>query len=326
MAGNKRVTSGLICLLWLLVPLLSSCGQESASVALRIASSPWPGYEPLYLAKEIGYLPPSRATIYELPSSDITLESFRNRSADIATLTLDEVMELLQGGVKLRILLALDTSNGADAVMASPAIKTLPDLKGKRIAILNIPLGVYMLSRTLDAAGLRRDDVQVFPAAESVHGLWYRQGKADAFITFDPFKSELQKMGAHVLFDSSRIPNEIFDLMVVHEDVYLQRRDEVCDIARQWFRAHEYMQAEPGRAASQIAKRLGVTADDYRGMVAGIRTPTRAENLQLLSGDAPGLLLSAKRLNEVMLQEGQLKRRVDLAPALDGKLETCIGS
>ena len=103
----------------LLALLLSACSPQP-SEPLRIASSPWPGYEPLYLAREIGYLPDNLANIYELPSSDITLESFINRSADLATLTLDETLDLLHSGVKLRILVVLDVSNGADAVMVSP--------------------------------------------------------------------------------------------------------------------------------------------------------------------------------------------------------------
>lgn len=314
---------GMLVALLLALPFLSSCGKEP-SAPLRIASSPWPGYEPLYLAHEIGYLPESRADIFELPSSDITLEAFRNRSADMATLTLDEAMELLQGGVKLRIVMVLDSSNGADAVMASPEVKTLADLKGKRIGILNIPLGVYMLSRTLDAAKLTRADVQVLPSAESKHEEMYRQGKADAFITFDPYKSKLADLGAHVIFDSSQIPNEIFDLMLVHEDVYQNRREDVCNVARQWFRTLDYMKQSPDQAATSIGKRLGVSVADYRAMVGGIKTPTLQENLQLIAGESPDMLEPAKMLNEVMLHEGQLKSHVDIKPALDAKLAVCI--
>lgn len=51
-----------------------------------------------------------------------------------------------------------------------------------------------------------------------------------------------------MLFDSSDIPNEIFDLMVVHEDVYLQRRSEVCDVVRQWLRTLGYMRQSPNAA------------------------------------------------------------------------------
>lgn len=302
---------------------LASCGKEP-SQPLRIASSPWPGYEPLYLANEIGYLTADQATLYELPSFDITLEAFRNRSADIATLTLDETLELLQDGVKLRILAVMDVSNGADAVMASPKVKTLADLKGKRIAITNIPLGVYMLSRLLDAAKLTRADVTVIPSAESKHVEMFRQGKADVFITFEPFKAKLAALGAHSIFDSSDIPNEIFDLMLVHEDAYQQRREEVCDVARQWFRTLDYIEQSPDAAAGKIGKRLGVTAAEYHRMMDGIKIPGLQENLVLIGGGEPAILVAAMRLNEVMLREGQLDRRVEMKTALIEKLETCI--
>lgn len=307
----------------LLALLLTSCSQESGA-PLRITSSPWPGYEPLYLARDIGYLPADKADIFELPSSDITLESFRNRSSDIATLTLDETMELLQGGVKLRIIAVMDASNGADAVMATPQVRSLQDLKHKRIAILNIPLGVYMLSRTLDAAKLSRNDVQVIPSSESKHEEMYRQRKADVFITFDPFKSRLAAMGAHAIFDSSRIPNEIFDLMVVHEDVYLGRREEVCHVARQWFRTLDYMSQNQEEAARSISKRLGTTEQEYRSMMAGIKTPTLQDNLRLIGGAAPEILRPTQMLNEVMVREGQLKARVDIMRAIDTDLATCL--
>ncbi len=310
-------------LMSLLLPLLSACDSQPEQ-PLRIASSPWPGYEPLYLAKEIGYLPPEKAKLFELPSSDITLEAFRNNSADIATLTLDEALDLMESGVKLRILMALDVSHGADAVMASPKIKKLSDLKGKRIAILNIPLGVYMLSRTLDAAGLTRKDVTVIPSAESKHEEMYRLGKADAFITFDPFKTALAKRGAHVLFDSSMIPNEIFDLMLVREEVFQARREDVCNVAHQWMRTLHYMRQSPDAAAASIAKRLGVTPQEYLNMVQGIKTPTLQENLSLLGGKTPGILNAAKRLNVLMKSEGQLNRDIDINAALVSDLQTCV--
>jgi len=320
---NKYFSSATLLALFFTLPFLASC-EKKIEYPLRIASSPWPGYEPLYLAREIGYLPPAQANIYELPSADITLESFRNGSADIATLTLDETLELLQNGIKLRVLLVMDVSNGADAVMAKPQVKTPADLKGRRIAVLNIPLGVYMLSRLLEAAKLERGDVQVIHSAETRHEDMYRKGEADAFITFDPVKSQLANLGAHIIFDSSRIPNEIFDLMVVREDVYLTRRSEVCNVGRQWYRTLEYMQQEPDTSAAVIAKRLGVSAAEYLVMKNGIKTPTLQENLQLVSGDTPGIVPPAGKLNEVMIREGQLKRFIDVTAALDSQLASCL--
>lgn len=304
--------------------ILSGCGGKAPSEPLRIASSPWPGYEPIYLAREIGYLPADLANILELPSADITLESFRNRSVDMATLTLDETLELLASGVKLRILFVMDGSNGADAVMAKPAVKTLANLKGRHIAIENIPLGVYMLSRTLNAAKLSRDDVHIISSSENKQVDLYKSGKADVFITFEPFKSQLAELGAHVIFDSSQIPNEIFDLMVVHEDVFQARRKEVCQIGKQWFRTLDYTRLAAGDAHARMAKRLGVNVAEYQQMLAGITTPDRQENLRLLAGKAPAIAAPAANLVQVMLQERQLKQHADIHRALDGDIEACL--
>jgi len=304
--------------------MLCGCGGRAPSEPLRIASSPWPGYEPIYLAREIGYLPAQLANILELPSADITLESFRNRSVDMATLTLDETLELLASGVKLRILFVMDGSNGADAVMATPAVKTLANLKGRRIAIENIPLGVYMLSRTLNAAKLKRDDVRIISGSENKQVDLYKSGKADAFITFDPFKSQLAELGAHVIFDSSQIPNEIFDLMVVHEDVFLARRKEVCQVGKQWFRTLDYTRLNREDAQARMAKRLGVSVAEYQQMLAGITTPDRQENLRLLAGKTPAIVAPATSLLQVMLQERQLKQHADIHRALDDSIEACL--
>ena len=44
----------------------------------------------------------------------------------------------------------MDITHGGDAAMAGPEIKTLADIKVKRVSIVNIPLGLYMLNRMLD--------------------------------------------------------------------------------------------------------------------------------------------------------------------------------
>ncbi|MBD3671631.1 MAG: ABC transporter substrate-binding protein [Gammaproteobacteria bacterium] len=302
--------------------LLTAC-SETPRDPLRLASSPWPGYEPLYLARDLGYLGEDRVRLFELPSSDITMESFRNNSTDLATLTLDETLELIHDGTAMRILLILDISNGGDAVLAKPGIKDVQDIKGKRISIVNIPLGIYMLSRLLDSAGLERSDVEVFPMPESKQLAFYEKGKADVVITFEPVKTKLLEKGAHVIFDSSDIPNEIFDLLVVHEDVYQRRRDEICHVVNQWYRTLDYMQQNPEQAADAISKRLGVTPQDFIEMLDGIKLPSRKENINMLGTTSPGILEPAKKLNDIMVHEKQLMRHVDISSTLDMSFAEC---
>lgn len=302
---------------------LVACSRPPAE-PLRIVSSPWPGYEPLYLARDLGYLKDTSVRITELPSSNITIEAFSNGSADVATLTLDEVVTLLAEGRKMRLLLVMDVSNGSDAVVAKGGINSLADLKGKRLGMENIPLGVYILSRVLDVSGLKATDIEIIPLPEDKHEKAYLQGKIDAAITMEPYKTRIVKAGAHVLFDSSKIPNEIFDLVVVREDVYQARRDDLCQLVQQWFRTLDYVQANPKDAAARMGKRLGVDAETFRASMDGLKVPDRQENRRLLGGSSPGLLVPARKLVGVMQREHMIPAAVDIAATIDPGFATCL--
>jgi NitT/TauT family transport system substrate-binding protein len=271
----------------------------------------------------LGFWDKNKVNLFELPSSDINMESFRNHSSDLATLTLDETLELLHDGTKLRIIAVMDISHGGDAVLAHPSVKNLSDIKGKRVSIVNIPLGLYMLSRTLDIAGVGREEVSVFPMSESKQENFYLQGKADVVITFEPVKTKLIKDGAHVIFDSTQIPNEIFDLLLIHEDVYQERRDEVCQVVKGWFKALDYLKNQPKEAALRISKRLGVSADDMAAMMDGIILPSPEDNKHILGGEKPGLILPAQRLAEILVKEKLISSMVDVSMAIDSSFASC---
>ena len=299
-------------------------GCQPPAEPLRIVSSPWPGYEPLYLARDLGYLKETSVRITELPSANITAEAFSNGSADIATLTLDEALALQAKGQKLRILMVMDISNGADAVVAKPGIKSLADLKGKRLGVENIPLGAYILSRVLDISGLKATDINVIPMPEDKHEKAYLQGKIDAAITMEPYKTKITKAGAHVLLDSSQIPDEIFDLIVVREDIYQTRRDDLCHLTKQWFRTLDYVQANQQDAYTRMGKRLSMDAEAFRTILAGLKVPSRQENRLLLGGNAPTLLVPARRLADIMQRSHMIPGPVDIAAGIDPSFASCL--
>ena len=318
-AWMNSVFKGFMRLMWVMFVV----GCQPQEEPLRIVSSLWPGYEPLYLARYLGYFPADIFKLIELPSSNITMEAFSNRSADVASLTLDETLTLLAQGRKPRILLIMDVSNGADAVMADASIRSLADLKGKRIAIVNIPLGVYMLTRTLDAAGLKVSDVTVLTLPEDMHEKAYREGKIDVSINFEPFKSRLAEQGMHVLFDSSKIPNEIFDVLVAQDEIYSTRREALCNLVQQWNRTLDYIGTHSSEAHARMGKRLAMDAKAYESMLAGIVLPTLQQNRQFLGGTSPALLAPAEKLAQIMFQARLLPIAVNPSDALAPEFQDC---
>lgn len=319
--GVKRVINSVLMFIMLL--LLTSCVEQPEQV-IRIGSSPWPGYEPLFLGRDLGFLDEESVSLFELPSADITMEAFRNHSIDIAPLPLDSVLELLQDGTKLRIILIMDISNGGDVALVRPDIKELSDIKGKRVVAVNIPLGLYMVARLLERAGLVRKDIRLQLMSETEQEDYYKQGKADVIITYDPVKTALQNAGMKVIFDSTDIPNEIFDVLVIHEDVYKSRSEDVCGIVKQWYKTLEYMQQNPEDAASKISRRLRVSEADFHNMMKGIIIPNKKSVTEMLSGESPALIPASDRLAKILYKEGLLRELVDVTPAIDKNFISCI--
>ncbi len=325
--SGRAICNVVIVMRWLLLLffLFTSigCGQ-SVEEPLRIVSSPWPGYEPLYLARDLGYLKQRNIKLIELPSSNVTYEAFRNGSADVATLTFDETATLLAQGRHLRILAVMDVSNGGDAVVVRPEITSLSELKGKRITMVNIPLGAYLLQRMLDSAGLTADEVLLSTSPEDKHLRLYQEQKIDAAVTFEPYKSKLIEEGAHVLFDSSMMPNEIFDLLVVNDKAFRKHREALCDLVMQWNRAIEYVYQYPEDAAKRMAGRLAMTPDAFLKAMSGLYYPTPEENYIMLGGDSPRLIHDVKNAMDIMVKEGMLIKEVDIASAIDPSFQECL--
>lgn len=114
--------------------LLLSCGPAPEPL-LRIGTNTWPGYEPLYLARSLGYYEGSPITLVELTSASEVIHALRSGTLEGAALTLDEVLTLLDDGFDLKVVLVMDFSNGGDVLLAKPGIDSTADLRGKRIAV-----------------------------------------------------------------------------------------------------------------------------------------------------------------------------------------------
>ena len=297
----------LVPMLFLGLCLLASCTEQSAK-PLHVATNTWPGYEPLYLARSLNYLPDSAVQLHEMPNSSDVIKAFRNKAIDVAALTLDEALLLIQDGIDVRILLVADISNGADVVMTRPGIAMLSDLKGKRIASESFALGAYMLSRALEKGGLRPEDVTVVPLTAEAHEAAYLSGKVDAVVTFEPVRTKLVGKGAHILFDSSMIPNEIFDVVVVRSSVYQTNAKELDILKAGWYKALAYLKSNPDDACRIMAKREGISANQFSNALRRIIIPDAEHNQRLMAGE---LLVAARHLADVMIREKLLSHPVD---------------
>lgn len=207
---------------WLSISLLcfivvaASC-RPNPEKRLKIGTNIWPGYEILYLARDLGYLDGLPVDLVEMTSASEVINAMRNGTINGAGLTLDETITLLDEGVPLKVILLLDASFGADALLAKPTFQDIEQLRGKRIAIENTAVGAILLNNALESAGMNLNDITIVPCTADRHPVCFDD--VDAVVTFEPSLSKIRKKGAIELFSSKDIPGTILDILVVSEDV-----------------------------------------------------------------------------------------------------------
>lgn len=304
-----RPMTVVLYIMLLAVCLMIGCARKPEP-ALSIGTNVWVGSEPLYLARDLGHLNGETARLVEYPSASEVLRAFRNQALDGMVISLDELLVLAADDQKPKIVLVVDVSHGADVVLGRGQMRTMHDLKGKRIAVETGALGAYMLSRALAVNDMKVSDVEVVHLESNEHLEAYQQGRVDGSVTFDPFRSKMIKAGATTVFDSARIPGEIVDLLVVREDVLTRSPERLKALLGGWFKAIDYLRKDPTDAARRMGVRQQTSGEQFLITLQGLRFPSREENLQMLGGTAPPLAATAARLMGLMLESKLLRAQV----------------
>ncbi len=273
---------------------------------LRLGSIVFSGYEPVFMARALGWLDPAQVRLVELYSNTDALRALAAGQIEAAQLTLDEFLSGRAGGVDLRVIAVLDESLGADAVIARPGLRDPHLPAGRRIAVEEGAVGAVMLSAFLKAHDLPPSAVQTVSVALAHNLEHFREGAADLFVTAEPWASQLEALGGVRVFDSTAIPGRIVDVMVARADALEHHAPALQALVAAHFRAVQLLHQQPERAAELMAARLQLAPAEVPAALKGLNQPEAAASRRMLQPDGE-LLRHIKTLEQVMVQDGLLK-------------------
>lgn len=308
---RRAVLAGLFALL---AAALGGCDRQPEP-PLRIGTNVWIGSEPLYLARELGRLDASVVQLVEYPSASEVLRAFRNQAIDGMVVSLDELFGLAVDDFQPKIVLVADVSHGADVVVGRAGMTSMRDLQGRRVAVESSALGAFVLARALALSGMSAADVEVVHMESNEQPGAFEQGRVDGAVTFDPYRAQFLKAGAAILFDSTRIPGEIVDLVAVRPSAIEKQPHAIAALLNGWFDAIDYLHRDPKDAARRMGIRQQISGEQFLAALSGLHIPSREENLRMLGGASPELAVTGKRLMELMLEAKLLHGEVAI-PAL----------
>ena len=157
-----------------------------------------------------------------------SIDAFTSKNVDACAMTNMEALDLpAASGIDTTAIIIGDYSNGNDAVIARDG-NSLKSLPGKKVLLVQKTVSEYLLERAMvlnNLAAEARKIKLVNTSDSSIVAAFMNDASESAVVTWKPLVTQVQGMkGVTTLFDSSKIPGEILDLMVVRSEV-LNRPD-----------------------------------------------------------------------------------------------------
>lgn len=305
------------------VLLASGCAPREKS-RVSIGLSPWPGYELVHVAQDQGYFDDEGLHVHlvEQASTGDTRRSYERGQLDVWCGSNAEVIFARAGGARApRVVMVFDASNGADILLADRSIRSIAELRGKRVALEPASLDVVATHHALTSAGLRLSDLRVVGMSQGDVPRALAEGRVVAAETYPPTSIALLADSTrwHRLFDSSRAPGAILDVLVMDSTFLEHHAHRAAAIMRALGRAETYFASHREQVLASMAERERITRGDVDRSLGGIRPYAIAEQESLLRPEGT-VVRSLREALEALRESGA----IDSVPPVDGLADPAV--
>jgi len=165
------------------------------------------------------------------------------------------------GGVDTTAIIIGDYSNGNDGVVLKKG-KSLADIKGQKINLVELSVSHYLLARGLSTVKLAEKDIKTVNTSDADIVAAAKSPDTTAVVTWNPQLLEVKaEPGATLVFDSSKIPGEIEDLLVVKTETLKDNPNLAKALVGIWYETITLMkdESDKGKAAREAMAKLSGT-------------------------------------------------------------------
>lgn len=312
----------------LLLLAVAALAAPLRSAPLRIAYSDWPGWVAWEIAIQKGWIKQAGVDAeflwFEYGPS---MEAFTAGKVDAVMVTNGDSLVTGANGAKNVVIMLTDYSSGNDQIIARPGIKSIKDLKGKKIGLEVGLVEHLMLLNALEKNGMTESDVTIVNTPTGQTPQVLASGQVDAVAAWQPNAGQALKAvaGSTAIYTSADEPGLIYDTITVTPQSLAQRRADWVKLVSVWAKVLAYLN-DPATKADAIkimAARTGSTPADYAAFIDGTHFLSLAEGARVISGKSNGfgsLVGSSKVANDFNVKNAVYKDSQDVTTYFDAKL------
>lgn len=268
--------NNLILLLFAVCLAFASCddsGQkENEKKEVTIGMVTFPGYAPLYLAKEKNLFKGVDVKLVRIESIGDLRAAMNSGQIDIYAATYDifqNIENVQPPGIGF---IAIDESHGADGIVVKEGINNIADLKGKVVGAEPGFPPFFILQYLLNQENMSLADVNFKDLSSQDAGNAFAAGKLDAAGTYEPYLSKSSEIrpGSKILISSANTNHLIVDFLFASEDLVNNDQELLVNVARGWFDALDYYSNNEEESLKIMGDAFGVSPEEMKDFKTGV--------------------------------------------------------
>jgi NitT/TauT family transport system substrate-binding protein len=261
---------------------LIAAGPLSAA-PLTVGYSDWPGWVAWQVAIDKGWIKDAGIDLtFQWFDYSASMDAFTAGKLDANLMTNGDTLVTGAGGGKGVMIMLTDYSSGNDMIVAKPGIKSLKDLKGKRVGIEVGLVEHLLLTHGLQAVGVKDKEVKLVNAKTNETPQVLASGQVSAIGAWQPVAGQAMKgsPGSHPIYTSAQAPGLIYDVLAVSPTSLNSRRADWIKLIGVWDKVVHYIQdpATQADAVKIMAARVDMEADAFKPLLEGTHLIDVAES------------------------------------------------
>ncbi|GAB1261526.1 ABC transporter substrate-binding protein [Aurantivibrio plasticivorans] len=259
----------------IMTSLLMTAAAHAAE-PLKIGYSDWPGWVAWEIAiekemfKEVGV-----DVEFEWFDYVASMDAFAAGQLDAVAMTNGDALVTGATGAQSVMILVNDYSNGNDMIVAKPGIKSVKDLKGKKVGVEIGFVGHLLLLNALEKNGMTEKDVELVNVPTNETPQVLASGDVDAIVAWQPNSGQALNLvpGSTRIYSSADEPGLIYDVLAVSPSSLAARKSDWGKVLKAWYMAVSYLNdpATRDEAISIMAARVGLPPEEYKGFIDGTK-------------------------------------------------------
>ncbi len=280
-----RMKWGWRFLVAVLALLVMVCNVQAAP--LKIAYSDWPGWVAWDIAERKGFFEAHGVDVdlvwFEYMAS---MDAFAAGKVDAVCVANGDALVLTATGARNIMILVNDYSDGNDKIVAAPGIRSIKELKGKKIGVELGLVSHLLLMNALKENGMTDKDVTLVNVPTHQTAQVLASGDVDAIVAWQPNSGQALKsvQGSTAIYTSADAPGLIYDTLAVSFDSLLERREDWEKVVAAWYDVVAYMKDPANRSEMLeiLSARVSLPPAEYEPFLEGTRILSRPETLEVL--------------------------------------------